>query len=212
MSKHVMKVSYFDVEILGQSDTGMICLNDVIRAGSIARIQAGKAPMQLDPFLNSLGVKEYVSAAALEWNLPEDSFVRKEGKGKYTKTYVHISIAILAAEQMSPKFHAFIHKTFIEGRLLEFRALGATEFTKLNLSIDQYLPEREGKDNKGVFIQSAKRIREKILGDKAKTSDWNSASVEQTGSRFDIENKICEYLKMGFVKNYDHLKELIDKI
>lgn len=212
MSNHKMTVTFFNVDIIAHTDGGMVSLNDVFNAGNAYRLTNGKPALQINSFLNSKGLDEYLDAASDEWNLPKDGFIKTIGKGKNTKRMVHLSVALLAAEQLSPRFHAFIHKTFIEGKLLEFRDRGATEFSKLNASIDQYLPGRDGKSNKGVFIQSAKLIRAKILGTDAKTEDWNSSTVDQTYLRYEIENKLCEMLRLGVVNDYEHLKKLIEKI
>lgn len=212
MSNYNVSVEFFGNVINAQTEGNRICLNDMFNAGNCIRLSQGKPALQMNAFLNSKGLYEYVEAAADEWNLPKDYFISKEGRGKNTKTFVHVSIALLAAESMSPRFHAHVHKTFIEGKILEYRALGGTEFKKLNSSIDQYLPDRIGKDNKGVYIQIAKIIRSRILGDNAKTPDWNTATAHQMNLRYDWESKICSMLNLGVITSYDHLKDLIGKL
>lgn len=212
MSNHKVTVMFFNMEIIAHTDGGLVSLNDIFNAGNAYRLSNNKAALQLNSFLNSKGLCEYIDAASEEWNIPRDEFMQTIGRGKNTRRMVHLSVALLAAEQLSPRFHAFIHKTFIEGKLLEFRDRGATEFSKLNASIDQYLPLRDGKSNKGIFIQAAKLMRQKILGADAVSGDWDSATVEQTHKRYETENKLSDMLRLGVVNNYDHLKELIDKI
>lgn len=212
MSNHKMTVNFFNMEIMAFTDGGLVSLNDVFNAGNAYRLAHGKPALQLNSFLNSKGLDDYLEAASEEWNISKEDFIKTTGKGKNTKRMVHLSVALLAAEQLSPRFHAFIHKTFIEGKLLEFRDRGATEFSKLNASIDQYLSGRDGKSNKGVFIQVAKLIRNKILGDDSKTEDWNLASVDQTHYRYEIENKLCDMLRLGVINDFEHLKQLISKM
>ena len=75
--------------------------------------------------------------------------------------------------------------------------------------IDQYLPEREGKDNKGIFINVSKMIKAKVMpGDK----QWNDADANQLRKRDEYEEKLCAVLKLGLVKNWEHLKEIIEKM
>jgi hypothetical protein len=213
MSNYPVTINFFGNVISAHTEGSRICLNDIFNAGNALRLSEGKAALQMASFLASKGLQEYVGAAAEEWNLPEDHFVRREGKGKNTRTYVHVSVALLAAESMSARFHAHVHKVFIEGKLLEFRERGGTEFKKLNASIDEYLPGREEKEsNKGVYIQIAKLIRERILGKDAKTTDWNSASVDQTHLRYEWENKLCEMLRLGVIQDFQHLKALVGKL
>ena len=213
MSNYKMCVEFFGNVIRAQTDGFKVCLNDVFTAGNALRLSQGKAALQMASFLRSKHVEEYVEAAAEEWNVPKEQFITKEGRGNNTRTFVHISVALLAAEAMSPRFHAHVHRVFIEGKLLEFRERGGTEFKTLNANIEAYLPGREHKSsNKGVFIQVAKRLREKILGPDATTESWNHADVDQTHKRYEWENKLSDMLRLGVVKDFNHLKELIDKL
>lgn len=212
MSNYPVTVEFFGNVIRAQTNGNKICLNDMFIAGNALRLSLGKPALQMNAFLNSKGLYEYIEAASQEWNLPQNSFVIKEGKGKNTRTFVHVSIALLAAESMSPRFHAHVHRTFIEGKLLEFRERGGTEFKNLNAAIDLYLPDRQDKENKGVYIQLAKLIRGRILGEDAKTEDWNSATVAQNHLRYEWENKMCDMLRLGVVRDYEHAKALIGKL
>ena len=212
MSNYKMNIDFFGNKVLAETDGSLVCLNDLFTAGTAWRTQRGKPALQLQSFLNSVSLREYVEAASKEWGLPPDKFVVKVGKGKYTRTMVHVSVAILAAEFISPEFHARVHKEFIEGKILEFRNFGGSEFISMNIAIDQFLPERDGKDNKGVIIQCAKTLRTKILGAEATTESWNTATSGQTHLRYQMEDKIVSFLKLGLIKNYTHLKETIDRM
>ena len=214
MSGYEMKVDFFGRAVRAKTEGNLICLNDLFWAGNALRLRdEGKPALQLANFLDSKTLAEYVDAAAAEWNLPKESFIRKGGRGRTSATYAHVSVALLAAEQLSVRFHAHVHRVFIEGKLLEFRQMGGTEFISLNASIDKYLPEREGKDsNKGIYINVAKLLRAKILGEGAEADAWAIATVEQTHRRYEIENKLCDLLRLGVVRNYEHLKDLIARI
>lgn len=212
MSSYTLSVDFFGNTVRAQTDGNRICLNDLFMAGNAYRLSNGKPALQMSSFLASKNLHDYREAAAEEWNIPADDFIKREGKGAKTRTYAHISIAMLAAESISPRFHAHVHRVFIEGKLLEFRERGGTEFMRLNAAIDQYLPGRTGKDNKGVFIQTAKQLRGRILGAESKAGDWDSASVDQTHTRYEWEHQLCGMLRLGLVKNYDHLKEIISKL
>jgi hypothetical protein len=124
----------------------------------------------------------------------------------------HVAIAIFVAEQMSPEFRVSVIKTFLEGKLLEFREMGGTEFKNLNAAIDLYLPGRDGKDNKGVYIQIAMRLRARLLGPDAGSEAWATANVGQTHARYSAEAYLVRALGDGLVRDYEHLKELVTKI
>jgi hypothetical protein len=210
MANYIMEVDILGNGIRAETDGHMVSLTDIARAGSLYRLTNGMATYQLSSFLNSNLVADYIKAASDVWDLPESSFIVQSGRGAKARTMAHISIGILLAEQISPHFHATVHKVFIEGKLLEFRDLGGTEFKELNLAIDSYLPERELKEsNKGIFISVAKLLRAKILGE---GEDWQNATVSQTHKRYDYEKQLSQMLRLGVIKNYDHLKELICKL
>jgi len=202
------------VDILGttvQAETkdSLINLNDLFNAGNSIRSKTGGSPLQLASFLRSKLVEDYVKAASEVWGIGQDRFIKKTGVGNKTRTMVHISVAVLAAEQLSPLFHAAVHKTFIEGKIMENREYGATEFKRLNCVLDTNLPDRVGKDNKGVFNQVAVKIRERVLG---ADIGWDKATPEQTRTRFELEQKIVGFLELGLVRDYPHLKEIITKL
>lgn len=212
MSNYIMNIDFFANTLRCETEDMTVSLNDLFACANHHRYEVSKAPMQLRAFETAVKTKEYIAAASKSWSIPEDKLLYKVGRGNKTRTMAHISVALLAAEQVSVEFHVQLHKTLIEGKLLEFRDYGGSEFKKLNVNIDAYLPGREGKSNNGIYINSAKLIRTKLLGENAKTEDWNQASVSQTHSRYDIENKLSSMLSLGVVRDYDHLKELIGKI
>lgn len=207
-----MNIDFFGNNIRAETDGLVVSLNDLFNAGNVWRLTNGKPAYQMATFLNSQAVSEYVEAAAEEWGIGKDKFIYKVGKGNKTRTMVHVSVAILAAECISPAFHAKVHRVFIEGKLLEFRELGGTEFKNLNACIDMYLPDRIGKDNKGVYITIAKLLRAKVLGADAQPGDWDKCSVAQTHTRYDFEKRLCDYLKQGFITSFQQLKDTIGRL
>jgi hypothetical protein len=212
MSNYTLSVDFFGNTVRAETEGSLISLNDLINAGNAWRLSKGLAAYQMHAFLNSRALKDYIQAASDVWEIDRENFIVKRGKGKSTRTMVHIAIAVLAAEQISPWFHATVHKTFIEGKLLEFRELGGTEFKELNAAVDSYLPCRDGKNNKGIYINAAKMIREKIIGKGAEAGCWDTARVAQIHDRYRVENQLVSLLKLGLVKDWEHMKELIPKI
>lgn len=212
MSNHTMFVEIFNKSIRCDTNGDLVNLNQLLNAGNAWRLANDMPVYQLGAFLASGLVRDYIKAAKKEWNLPEDSFVKKMGRGNTARTMGHISIAILLAEQISPEFHVKVHKVFIESKILQYRTRGATEFLSLNSAIDILLPDRAGKDNKQLFICTATMLRDKILGKGACTDDWNTATPEQTQMRYVFEERLCTFLKMGFVRDFEHLKEIIGKL
>lgn len=213
MSNYVMSVDFFGNAVRCETEGSMVSLNDLINAGNAYRLSRGKSAFQMAAFLNSASTAEYVAAAVNEWGVPESELIKKIGTGKKNvRTMVHISVAVLAAEAISPEFHARIHKEFIDGKLLQFREAGGTEFKKLNVAIDTALPNKNGRDNKRCFVEVAFAIRSKILGKNATSGSWDKANLDQTTRRFEVENKLAEFIKFGFVKDFNHLIEIVGKL
>ena len=72
-------------------------------------------------------------------------------RGKGGGTWAHLYILLDAAARLDPQFKHKMYKTFVEGKLLQWRDDGGDEFINLNIAIDAYLPERDGMDNVNVF-------------------------------------------------------------
>lgn len=135
-------------------------------------------------------------------------FIRTK-RGTGGGTWVHLYLLLDAASWLDADFKLELYDTFINNKILQWREDGGDEFLNLNIAIDAYLPERDGKDNTGIFIQVAKQLKAKILNP---DDTWNTASFPQLEKRAKLEKDLCNYLRLGMVRNYDHLKELIAKI
>jgi hypothetical protein len=206
---YVMQINFFGNTVRCETDGYKISLTDLVIAGNCWRAQNGQSLYPLAKLIDTKGYREFLSATSEEWGIPIEELVVVEGRGRTARTMAHLSVAVFIAEQMSPQFHAKVIKEFAEGRLLEFRSLGGTEFKKLNVAIDTLLPERLGRDNVHVFVSVAEQIRSKILGAGAKTADWNSASSAQTSLRYDLEKYLVRSMQLGIIKTVDQLKDVI---
>jgi hypothetical protein len=211
MGNYIMQVDFFGNNVRCETTGKMVCLNDLLKAGNAWRTKNGLASKKLSDILYTNGFKDFSSAVARRRGVPVESLMQVV-KGRSGRTMAHLYLAIYVAEQMSPEFHVEVIGTFIEGKLLEFRELGGTEFKNLNAAIDLYLPDREGKDNRGVYIQIAKLIRTKLMGKDAEAGCWDAASVAQIHSRYETENFLISALRSGLIRDYEHLKELIARI
>jgi hypothetical protein len=215
MKNQEVQVAIMGEIVFSSTDYG-VDLVSLCAAGNIGRLQIGKPVYQLNTFLKSDYLKEYIKAAAKVWGIPEDSFLVSTGKLKKTRHYGHVSIAVLLAEQLSPEFHAKVHKTFIEGEILEYRVLGGDTYKLLNNVITQYLPSPSG-DNTGRYITVAKLLRDKCIlsqpeGEEGLT--WNQSVADSTSQRmrYDLEAYLVKCINLGMIRDFDHLKEVIQKL
>lgn len=201
-------------------------LTEVWKIGNAYRTKRGLPELDLNNWLRSPETLEYVRVveedlnvkcvdstpleirnSALVKNLTSPLITSKRGKGG--GTWAHLYILLDAAARLDPQFKHKMYKTFVEGKLLQWRDDGGDEFINLNIAIDAYLPERDGMDNVNVFIYVAKQLKAKIL---SPYDTWNTASLPQLEKRAMLEKDLCNYLRLGMIRNYDHLKEVIAKI
>jgi hypothetical protein len=133
----------------------------------------------------------------------------KTKRGNSGGTWAHLYILLAAAMDLDSKLRLEMIKLFIENKLLEWRDSSGDNFKSLNLAIDAYLPDRDGKDNKGVYIQIALAIKHKILPD---GDTWNTATPAQLEKRTLIEQHLITILRIGLIRDYAHMKEVVAKL
>ncbi len=124
-------------------------------------------------------------------------------------TWANLYILIDAAAKLDTAFKARIYHAFITNEILRWRDDGGNNFKTLNNAIDKYLPGRADKSNKGVYINVARMLKDKINPD---GGGWNTASYEQLRLRDECECNLIKFLEMGFIKDWNHLKETIHKL
>ena len=209
MSNFVMHIDFFGNSVRAETENKLVCLNDLLIAGNAWRVNVKLPPKRLVDILSTDGFKNFLESAERMSGAQPGELLKIVGKGRGARTMGGILVAIYVAEQLSTDFHVKVIQTFVESKILEFRQLGATEFRTLNAAIDQYLPGRDSKSNVGVFITVAKMLRSKIL---ISSEDWNTATVSETNRRYEIEAKLADYLKMGLIADFKHLKLMIEKM
>lgn len=209
--------------------TMMGSLNHLWEYGNSLRAAKGLSGKDLQEFMRSSDTVEFIVALERKYGqklktgiLPDlkidqqgrtvgtitSDFVKTK-RGKGGGTWAHLMILLRAAAYLDKDFEVEVYDTFINNKVLQWRDDGGDQFLALNVAIDAYLPNRQGKDNKGVFIQVAKRLKSKILPEGV---DWNNAAFPQLEDRAKTEKSLVQFLQLGMVRDYDHLKELIDKL
>ena len=157
--------------------------------------------------VGEMPVYEYDKSGKLIGGIKSPLVIVKRGKNG--GTWVHLMIMLRAAAYLDKDFEVEVYYSFIHNKVLQWRDDSGTQYNILKDAIDLYLPKREGKDNLGVYIQTAKRIKSKINPD---GDEWNTANHTQLERRTHIEKSLVQLLELGVVKDYDHLKELLDKL
>ena len=206
--------------------TGEIDVNDLLKIGNKLRVMDGKTPILMPQLKRNAELKKFIQAVEAEVKAGEYHYyevntplLRAIGRGNKATTLAFLPIALKIAAIMHTPFEATLYRIFIEGHLLKLRDDGGNNFKRLNKAIDDYLPEREDKSsNRGCYIHSAKRLRKKIFPEiqdnDIDSNIWNTnlATSNKQALRADYEEKLVSFLEMDLVRNWEHLKELIDRI
>ena len=189
--------------------TKMGSLTDLFNIGNKMRVLEGKSPANITHFVNSKDTQDFITEIVSAQGIQRETVVRTTGRGKSSRTEANLHLLIYAAQYLSTKFHYQVIDTFINNKILQWRDDSGDQFIALNIAIDAYLPDRQGKDNKGVFIQVAKRLKTKLLSE---DGNWNDATFEQLEARAKMEKSLVQFLQLGMVRDYEHLKEVIAKL
>jgi hypothetical protein len=234
-SNQLMQVNLGGKKFPIEHKTMMGSLTDIWNIGNSFREEKGLKPLGLGDFLRSTSTHEFVEELENDLGIENSKYgklphleslesgpSKKDGRvetikseliktkrGKNGGTWAHLYILLEAAARLDAGLRLKMYKTFISGKLLEWRDSSGDEFQNLNIAIDAYLPGREGKENTGIYITCAKRIKEKVNPD---GGSWNTATHQQLKHRTEIEKKIVGFLEMGFINDYHHLKQVISKI
>ncbi len=205
-TNQLMSVAFSEGVVNVFHNTAMGDLTQLWKVGTIMRVNNGMAVPQLNNFLQSQSTKDFIEVCERKTGKP---CIEVTGRGKNGRTWASIHMMIYAAEYLSTEFHFEVIDAFINNKILEWRDVSGDEFKALNIAIDNYLPNREEKSNKGIYINVARMLLKKVNAD---LSSWNDASADELRERASIENKLVTTLQLGLIKDWEHMKEIIEKI
>ena len=205
-TNQLMSVAFSEGVVNVFHNTAMGDLTQLWKVGTKMRVNNGMAVPQLNNFLQSQSTKDFIEVCERKTGKP---CIEVTGRGKNGRTWASIHMMIYAAEYLSTEFHFEVIDAFINNKILEWRDVSGDEFKALNIAIDNYLPNREEKSNKGIYINVARMLLKKVNPD---LSSWNDASADELRDRASIENKLVTTLQLGLIKDWEHMKEIIEKI
>lgn len=205
-TNQLMSVAFSEGVVNVFHNTAMGDLTQLWKVGTIMRVNNGMAVPQLNNFLQSQSTKDFIEVCERKTGKP---CIEVTGRGKNGRTWASIHMMIYAAEYLSTEFHFEVIDAFINNKILEWRDVSGDEFKALNIAIDNYLPCREGKSNKGIYINTARMLLKKVNAD---LSSWNDATADELRERAVIENKLVTTLHLGLIRDWEHMKEIIEKI
>lgn len=182
-------------------------LSALFVTGNYMRQQSGKPALAMQKYMQLESTKEFL--AQVESELGHPAIASKSGRGGYTRA--HLYVLIDAAAYMDATLKLEIMKVFVHGQLLRFRDDSGDEFKSMNTALSEKASELLGKEaHAGHYVTLAKIIRGRILDDDH--PGWNYATGEQLRQRVRLEEKISDFISAGVVRDWEHLKELAEKI
>ena len=221
-----------DVKIDGhpvrvEHKTGLVDVNDLLKVGNMLRASKMLPPMTITRIRRNKDLQAFNEAVQRQidnghyqyFDVPDELIFATGKGGAGTTTKAFLPVAIKIAALMDSDFEAEVYRVFIEEKILHYRDESGEEFKALNLIIDSYLPGREEKDNRGVYIAVAKQIRAKVFPDvewdtSVQGNIWNSelATADALRRRAKIEGELISTLRLELIQSFDHLKEVITKL
>jgi hypothetical protein len=136
---------------------------------------------------------------------------QRGGKPENRGVWANLFILLKASAFLSPKLELEIYEIFINSKILEWRDSGGDNYILLKKAIDT-LPDRENKNNKGVYIQIAKQFREKL--DLLDTKGYNikEAIADIQEKRTDWERSLIVMIETELITSYQQLKLILGKL
>lgn len=207
MKDTLMTVAFKGGNLRINHKTMMGDIQEVFSIGNHYRLAAGLPVLPMATWIQRQDVKGYIDYLTVLNGEP--AVARKKGKGG--GTFAHLYVLLDAAASLSAEFKHEVYTTFMTHQLLAGREASGEEFKALNSALVKYSDNLLGKDaHQGHFIQMAKQIRSRILP--GEHLGWNFADAYQLHERSRIEQSLTKLMELGLVRDWEHLKELVDKV
>jgi hypothetical protein len=132
---------------------------------------------------------------------------KPENRGVWANMFLLLDLAnFLDVDLKYEMYEVFIHQ-----KILFWRDLGGDNFKEFNKIVDT-LPDRIGENNQGIYIQVAKKIRNKldILSTKGYNEKEHHSLIQEKRSEY--LKSLTDFVKLELIRDYEHLKEIIDKL
>lgn len=182
-------------------------LSDLFVVGNKYRMDKKMTAARLDLYLGLTCTQDYLSYLSSAENI-ETPIKTKRGKGG--GTWAHLYVLIDAAMYLSPELKTEIIKIFVNQRLLQIRNDSSDNFIELNAQLVLSAQDVFGKEaHNGHFINLSKIIKNRVLND---GQQWNNVTSDLLNERARIEQALTAILRLGLVRDWEHLKELAEKI
>ena len=203
----LMEVTFAKGSITIDHKTLMGDLRKLFEVGNAYRYESKQSHLRMESWLSIDAVKEYITIVSERTGAP--ALVATRGRNGTTKA--HLRVLLDAAMYLSAEFKDEIISTFVDNQILRWRDLSGDAFLDINAALALNAEKVLGKPaHQGHFIQMAKALRAKILP--PEHLGWNYANADELRKRTEAEQTLVKLLQLGVVRDWEHLKELIEKV
>ena len=172
--------------------------------GNEYRRKNGLPPVDIQNYFNSRDNKEFIEEVSKK--IGRDAVVTSRGRGARMKAHLYVLLDI--ASFLSATFKVEVYRTFVESRICDLRDESGDMYLEMNAALQLAAESVLGKPaHKGHFITLANIIKKRCG-----VEDWNLTTPEAHAKRTRIEDKLASMLQLGVVRDWEHLKELAEKV
>jgi len=132
---------------------------------------------------------------------------KSEDRGYWANLYIMLDLATTLDVDLKYS----MYDVFIQSKILMWRDVGGDNFIEFNKIVDT-LPDRSDKDNTSIYIQMARIVRKKLGIEDTEGYNEKEHSPEVQEARAKLLSDLTLVVRIGFIKTYDQLKEVIAKI
>jgi hypothetical protein len=201
--------------------TKMGSLTELWAIGNSIREAKGLTQLDMANYLRSPETLELVQAIERKEGFkPAEPTELKDGRvptiksdlivtkrGRYTGgTWAHLYILLDAASRMDADFKVKMFDILVEGKLLEWRDDSGDSFKAMNVLLDTTVVKTPETRN---YIALAMAIKNNV---KPTGGEWNTANYAELKRRTNIEDRLMTVMKLGLVRDFDHLLQIAGEL
>lgn len=206
-TNQMMEVDFGAGALMIEHATSMGRLQDLFRIGNKFRVDKGQPIRDPQDWLSLNSTKEFKQH--LEQKLGVE--VAKAKRGRFGGTWVHLFLLIDAAAYLDVDFKLAVYTKFIQDNLLGSRDDSGDGFKAMMEMFASNGLGLLGHNPTGDDYSSLSRtIKTRVLP--PGHPGWNSATATQLKERARIQAQVTSILRLGLVRDWDHLKELAEKV
>lgn len=216
----VLEVDFAGEIVMADAKTGMVSLNDIFEVGNTRRVAKGLPAKELKKFFENDDTIEFMDALVKHENvdiLNGEKIAQLENptskdiltiskRGRYGGTWGHLLLAVKLATWLDKDFEVQVYKTFVEGKLFDFRLLGIDNYKLLCSSMSRKF-YCDSYDYSDVATEINKKCNN---GEFIKGWNYRNATPEIQKLRNDLMDFVIRMLDMEMIRSKNDVLRVIE--